>query len=289
MGQRAAAALAEEARSSTVRKFADPKERSATSPIEQSVSSPGVDRAERVGPIGSAPSLAPSPAQSSARWRDAGHVPALARGCQSESSVDGLVEPPGARGVPPPPRSQAPPYVQRVELLHSAPSTSSSSSHAPGLGGQAPHGRLQEVGFRSAPARGTGSGLSVDGSRVHPTAAGAASSEARERDDIESLMWLQPVHSAPCSGWRGGDRFDLAGDAAPGGDNALAEDSLGVPTVGSAMHRTGNCKPCLFWYKGLCHKGPRCLFCHIRHSDAEVSKVRPSKKTRNLLQQSRGG
>mmetsp|Transcript_30558 Transcript_30558/g.64817 ORF Transcript_30558/g.64817 Transcript_30558/m.64817 type:complete len:435 (-) Transcript_30558:298-1602(-) len=73
----------------------------------------------------------------------------------------------------------------------------------------------------------------------------------------------------------------------PGDYNDSAEmDAAGSgwPTVGSAQHNAGLCKPCLFWYQGLCHKGQRCLFCHIPHDPDEVSRVRPSKKTRNLLQ-----
>jgi len=58
-----------------------------------------------------------------------------------------------------------------------------------------------------------------------------------------------------------------------------------VPSFGSTSHQAGTCKPCLFWYQGLCHKGWRCTFCHIPHDPKEVSRVRPSKKTRNLLQQ----
>lgn len=58
-----------------------------------------------------------------------------------------------------------------------------------------------------------------------------------------------------------------------------------APSLGSLAHESGSCKPCLFWYHGLCHKARRCAFCHIPHHPNEVSRVRPSKKTRNLLQQ----
>lgn len=71
-------------------------------------------------------------------------------------------------------------------------------------------------------------------------------------------------------------------------DAVKPEDGT-VPTVGSRSHASGTCKPCLFWYQDLCHKGWRCSFCHIPHNLKTVSKVRPSKKTRNLLQQGNQG
>jgi len=56
-------------------------------------------------------------------------------------------------------------------------------------------------------------------------------------------------------------------------------------SVGSLQHARGICKPCLFWYRGLCHKNWRCDFCHIPHDLDTVRRVRPSKKTRNILLQ----
>mmetsp|Transcript_149303 Transcript_149303/g.416130 ORF Transcript_149303/g.416130 Transcript_149303/m.416130 type:complete len:490 (-) Transcript_149303:42-1511(-) len=55
------------------------------------------------------------------------------------------------------------------------------------------------------------------------------------------------------------------------------------PSIGSVQHHTRECKPCLFWYRGMCQKGRRCLFCHIPHDLDEVNRIRPSKKTRDLL------
>jgi hypothetical protein len=69
---------------------------------------------------------------------------------------------------------------------------------------------------------------------------------------------------------------------------AVLEDGT-VPTFGSTGHASGTCKPCLFWYQDLCHKGWRCNFCHIPHNPKTVSRVRPSKKTRSLLQQGNQG
>mmetsp|Transcript_67336 Transcript_67336/g.217418 ORF Transcript_67336/g.217418 Transcript_67336/m.217418 type:complete len:201 (+) Transcript_67336:100-702(+) len=39
--------------------------------------------------------------------------------------------------------------------------------------------------------------------------------------------------------------------------------SQGCPTVGSARHGFGSCKPCAFVFKGGCRSGPSCQFCHL--------------------------
>jgi hypothetical protein len=36
-----------------------------------------------------------------------------------------------------------------------------------------------------------------------------------------------------------------------------------LPTVGSAGHRIGKCKPCAFLYKKGCLNGMACPFCHL--------------------------
>jgi len=48
--------------------------------------------------------------------------------------------------------------------------------------------------------------------------------------------------------------------------DALAEPELGsaaMPTIGSAAHRTGNCKPCAFFHTKGCESGKDCSFCHL--------------------------
>lgn len=48
--------------------------------------------------------------------------------------------------------------------------------------------------------------------------------------------------------------------------NALVEPELGspeFPTVGSAGHRWGTCKPCAFLHKRGCENGTQCDFCHL--------------------------
>lgn len=55
-------------------------------------------------------------------------------------------------------------------------------------------------------------------------------------------------------------------------------------SIGSRAHGTPQCKPCLFWYRGVCIKGQRCAFCHLPHPLQEIRKMRPSKKVRSILQ-----
>lgn len=47
---------------------------------------------------------------------------------------------------------------------------------------------------------------------------------------------------------------------------ALVEPELGspeFPTMGSAGHRAGNCKPCAFYHTRGCSNGTQCPFCHL--------------------------
>mmetsp|Transcript_127834 Transcript_127834/g.355734 ORF Transcript_127834/g.355734 Transcript_127834/m.355734 type:complete len:425 (-) Transcript_127834:89-1363(-) len=53
-----------------------------------------------------------------------------------------------------------------------------------------------------------------------------------------------------------------------------------VPSVGSARHILGDCRPCLFFLKESCRKGEECLYCHIGHQELMHKRIRPSKKTR---------
>merc|ERR1719199_961458 len=40
----------------------------------------------------------------------------------------------------------------------------------------------------------------------------------------------------------------------------LTED---LPSVGSAGHQQGTCKPCAFYHKQGCANGTQCSFCHL--------------------------
>lgn len=69
----------------------------------------------------------------------------------------------------------------------------------------------------------------------------------------------------------------------------IPRDELGnLTSVGTIMHlkrKTGTwCKPCLFLAMNVCRKAHLCRFCHIRHDEVQVKKIRPSKRAhaRNL-------
>mmetsp|Transcript_4090 Transcript_4090/g.6323 ORF Transcript_4090/g.6323 Transcript_4090/m.6323 type:complete len:244 (+) Transcript_4090:73-804(+) len=60
---------------------------------------------------------------------------------------------------------------------------------------------------------------------------------------------------------------------------ALGEPVLGsseLPTVGSAGHRLGTCRPCAFLHKRGCGNGVQCSFCHL--CDAGEKKRRQKEK-----------
>jgi len=114
----------------------------------------------------------------------------------------------------------------------------------------------------------------------HPTA------QARSKGDQMQHRTLNQPGQAPQPDLDSNVMKEYStGDSGPAASEAL--DDANLPSLGSARHSSRQCKPCLFWYQSACHKGKRCLFCHIPHDDGEVRKVRPSKKTRNLLEQHR--
>lgn len=64
---------------------------------------------------------------------------------------------------------------------------------------------------------------------------------------------------------------------------ALGEPVLGsseLPTVGSAGHKWGACKPCAFLYKRGCENGVECSFCHL--CDSGEKKRRQKEKVARL-------
>merc|ERR1719203_1115339 len=54
----------------------------------------------------------------------------------------------------------------------------------------------------------------------------------------------------------------------------------GIPSLGSAGHSTGSCKPCAFLHTKGCEKGPACQFCHL--CDAGEKKRRRREKQRSV-------
>lgn len=68
---------------------------------------------------------------------------------------------------------------------------------------------------------------------------------------------------------------------------AAAVAGLALPSMGSAAHGLGACKPCAFLYSKGCQNGPACTFCHVcgpeelkRRRKDKVHRMRASKKDR---------
>jgi hypothetical protein len=76
--------------------------------------------------------------------------------------------------------------------------------------------------------------------------------------------------------------------------NALAEPELGspeLPSVGSAGHRWGACKPCAFLYKRGCENGLQCEFCHLcdsgekkRRQKDKIAKLKEMRGANSIFQ-----
>jgi len=97
-------------------------------------------------------------------------------------------------------------------------------------------------------------------------------------ESTHHVQELQPMDRQ----FAGTSSMELNADPFLGSD--LAE---GVPSLGSIGHHQDMCKPCVFLYNGVCLKAARCQFCHMPHNPDRVRRVRPSKRTRNLLRQHR--
>lgn len=54
-----------------------------------------------------------------------------------------------------------------------------------------------------------------------------------------------------------------------------------LTSIGSIHHRIdGPCRPCIFWFKGICVKKLQCTFCHLMHDGQKSKRIKPSKRTR---------
>lgn len=68
--------------------------------------------------------------------------------------------------------------------------------------------------------------------------------------------------------------------------SASASPAPGIPSVGSAGHSSGECKPCAFLHTKGCENGYACQFCHL--CDAGEKKRRRREKQRNAGPSSTG-
>jgi len=61
----------------------------------------------------------------------------------------------------------------------------------------------------------------------------------------------------------------------------------GVPSMGSAGHHLGMCKPCAFVFKGGCTNGVGCVFCHLCAPGEKKRRKKESKDRRRVIQSMR--
>eukprot|EP00747_Dinoflagellata_sp_TGD_P170875 gnl/TRDRNA2_/TRDRNA2_203594_c0_seq1.p1 gnl/TRDRNA2_/TRDRNA2_203594_c0~~gnl/TRDRNA2_/TRDRNA2_203594_c0_seq1.p1 ORF type:complete len:322 (-),score=48.06 gnl/TRDRNA2_/TRDRNA2_203594_c0_seq1:93-992(-) len=58
-----------------------------------------------------------------------------------------------------------------------------------------------------------------------------------------------------------------------------------LTSVGSMRHHEQGCTPCLFWFRNTCAKSIQCGYCHFVHKEQKTRRIRPSKKTRQLMKE----
>jgi len=63
---------------------------------------------------------------------------------------------------------------------------------------------------------------------------------------------------------------------------AVAPGSAELPSIGSAGHATGRCKPCAFFHAAGCENGPSCAFCHLCESDERKRRRKEKLQARRL-------
>jgi len=56
-----------------------------------------------------------------------------------------------------------------------------------------------------------------------------------------------------------------------------------IPSLGSAGHLRGACKPCAFVFKGGCGNGVECKFCHLCESGEKKRRKKESKERRKVI------
>jgi len=211
-------------------------------------------------------------------------TPAVPNGFGQNAPKDGLLEPCYVVGDESPARSAAALHARAG--LYGSPLTSSSNLEA--LVGQTfaaaviERGPVGPAGAECAVVPGPHPGLAT--SVVQPSAILQSKAafcavptpwhpEAGSRIAPGSSPWPWSVAATTSPSYPASPvlRLDLA--------EALPEPELGSPekpTLGSATHRLGNCKPCAFLYTKGCMNGLECPFCHL--CDAGEKKRRQKEK-----------
>jgi len=60
-----------------------------------------------------------------------------------------------------------------------------------------------------------------------------------------------------------------------------------ITSIGSEKHSLGSCLPCIFWFRGICTKSLQCGFCHFQHPGQKGKRLKPNKRTRQLIREMR--
>lgn len=107
--------------------------------------------------------------------------------------------------------------------------------------------------------------------------------EVRENPSLDALELYQRLASLSAQG-KAVSRAMVSADEIV---KLVPRDSEGnLTSVGTIPHYLcplgEQCKPCVFWFQEVCHKGEMCLHCHEMHNGQKVKKIRASKATRAL-------
>lgn len=97
--------------------------------------------------------------------------------------------------------------------------------------------------------------------------------EARVGDSFPDTIWVdEETPSQPGQGSFG--QLSPGGSASPATclQEAPGDGEAELPSVGSALHDSGECRRCNFFAKGRCRNGRACSFCHLPHVRQKLSR-----------------
>jgi len=87
--------------------------------------------------------------------------------------------------------------------------------------------------------------------------------------------------SDKCNAWAERPRLLMLSEALPGPTQPFPL----LPTVGSAGHSSGTCKPCAFLYTKGCGNGAQCSFCHLCPPDEKRRRQKDKQAAMRLQRQ----